>query len=157
MNIKLLSILLLLTLHLGANTLDPGKEVVGKLSGTIIYASETANQAANNLPEEQHLDTSGWEQKWGFKHYRRIGNDTQAIYRSYENWLKPIKGSDQIMLSYSVVKPTDDGYEIDLSFWQEQRKVFRTTSLILEEKKPLIILGPKWRDGQLLFAIELKD
>lgn len=44
--------------------------------------------------------------------------------------------------------------KLDLQFWREQQVLIKTDT-VLREGSPLFIGGPKWRDGRLLFVLQL--
>ena len=95
--------------------------------------------------------------KMNFKHYRRLGFDVQPVLRSYENWLTPLKPSEEILLSFeSRGSSAKGGLRLDLEFWQHRRKVMKSDP-VLHLGKPLFILGPKWRGGTMIIAIELVE
>ncbi|MCP5536940.1 MAG: hypothetical protein H7A51_12005 [Akkermansiaceae bacterium] len=137
---------------------DRGKEVVGKIRATLFIGTDAdpatlgdklpavADATANRL---RSVD------KMSFKHYRKLGTDTQPVYRSYENWLTPLKPSEEILLSFeSRGRSSDGGLRLDLEFWQHRRKVMKSDP-VLQKGRPLLILGPKWRGGTLIIAVEL--
>jgi len=135
---------------------DPAAKVIGQLKGTMIYATNSTNEknsTAKKLDGELRKVINKHE-KLDFKEYLKLGTDTQSVFRSYENWLKPIKGSDQVMLSFEPKAETKDGYKFDINFWQNKRKVF-TTQANLTPDTPLLITGPDWRGGKIVFALEL--
>lgn len=139
---------------------DKGKEVVGKVK-SILYIGTDGDPAAlgekvkpvgaATMKRLQQIE------KMRFKHYRILGVDTQAVFRSYENWLAPLKPSEEILLSYeSRGRSADHGLRLDLELWQHRRKVMKSDP-VLHKGKPLLILGPKWRGGTLIIAVELTE
>ena len=85
----------------------------------------------------------------------QLGADTQPVLRTYENWVSPLKPSEEIMLSFESRGVTDShGLRLDLELWQHKRKVMKSDP-VLYPKRPLYILGPKWRQGRLIIAVEL--
>lgn len=139
---------------------DKGKETVGKVKATL-YIGTDANPAslgdkvspvaATTVKRLQRIP------KMRFKHYRKLGDDTQAVFRSYENWLAPLKPSEEILLSYeSRGFSPSHGLKLDLELWQHRRKVMKSDP-VLHTGKPLLILGPKWRGGTLIIAVELTE
>ena len=75
---------------------DPGKSVLGEVTVTVYYATDGDPAAAGPKATvvgkalEKRLRN---EEKLRFKHYRLLGDDTQPLFRSYENWAQPLKPS----------------------------------------------------------------
>lgn len=137
---------------------DKGKEVVGRIQATLYIGSDTEpGEWAGKYPavgEEAARQMRGIEQM-NFRFYRKLGDDTQAVFRSYENWLAPIKPSDEILLSFeSRGLAADNGLRLDLEFWQNRRKIIQINP-VLHAGKPLLILGPRWRGCRIIIAVEL--
>ncbi len=137
---------------------DKGKEVVGRVKAALYIGTDTepgewADKYAI-VSEETARKMRGIEQM-DFRFYRKLGEDTQAVFRSYENWLAPIKPSDEILLSFeSRGFSADKGLRLDLEFWQNRRKIIQMNPL-LHAGKPLLILGPGWRGCRMIIAVEL--
>ena len=140
---------------------DTGKERIGKIRATLYIGT---NDEVSKLGEKTEVAATvstatrkklqGIE-KMNFKHYRKLGVDTQSVYRSYENWLSPLKPSEEILLSFeSRGHASDGGLRLDLEFWQQRRKVMKSDPVLYKDH-PLLILGPKWRGGTLIIAVEL--
>lgn len=137
---------------------DAGKDSVGKLKVSLYFATngdpETAGKKAKKVDEALVKQFSG-AKALKFKHYRLLGDDTQPILRSYENWIAPMKPSEEILLSFEPRgKVESDGLSLDLEFWQSRKKIMKSGPH-LQVGKPLYILGPSWRGGKLLVAVEL--
>ncbi|MGB1874849.1 MAG: hypothetical protein ACPIB0_09565 [Akkermansiaceae bacterium] len=139
---------------------DKGKEVVGHIKATLYIGSDTEpGEWASKYPlvgEETAGQMRGIEQM-DFRFYRKLGDDTQVVFRSYENWLAPIKPSDEILLSFeSRGLSADNGLRLDLEFWQNRRKIIQINP-VLNAGKPLLILGPSWRGCRMIIAVELVE
>ncbi|NCF12647.1 MAG: hypothetical protein GWP68_04625 [Verrucomicrobiaceae bacterium] len=130
------------------NDSDKGKEVVGKIKASLYLGSDSALEkwAEKYAPVEKEVTgrLRGIKQM-RFQHY------------SYENWLTPLKPSEEILLSFESRGRSDDGgLRLDLEFWQHRRKIMQMNP-VLHADKPLLILGPRWRGCSLIIAIELID
>lgn len=139
---------------------DSGEEKVGSLMATLYIGTNTDVKKLGDkvtkvkAAAEKRLKSI---EKMRFKHYRKLGSDTQPVFRSYENWLSPLKPSEEILLSYeSSGRSTDGGMRLDLELWQHKRKVMKSDP-VLRKGRPLLILGPKWRGGTLIIAVELLE
>lgn len=137
---------------------DVGKESVGKLKVSLYFATNgdpsAAGAKAKAIDAELAAKFSS-SSALKHKHYRLLGSDTQPILRSYENWIAPMKPSEEILLSFEPRgQPQNDQLSLDLEFWQSRKKIMKSGPH-LKVGKPLYILGPSWRGGKLLVAVEL--
>ncbi len=161
-------VVLLLWGFLGAGALfaeegkgqDQGKEVVGKVKATLYVGTNGEGEKFGGkaqvaaAPVVKQLSAI---KRMRFKHYWKLGDDTQPVFRSYENWLSPLKPSEDILLSFELNgKVSDGGLRLDLEFWQQKRKVMKSDP-VLYKGRPLYILGPQWRGGRLIIAVELVE
>lgn len=159
MMIRLLSLLFLCS-FLTAQAADLGKEVVGRLEVNVYFATngdvKMAGASARQLkaPLEARLRALKSPK---YAHYRFIGNDRQPVFRSYENWLTPLKPSDELLLSFEPRGEVKNGkLLLDLEFWQSKKKIMKAGPT-LRKGKPLYIFGPKWRGGRLIMEIQLVE
>lgn len=154
---------LLVVLGMGSSCLafgveDPGKAKIGMVSVSVYHATngdpklsgakaaEVSKELAARLASEERLR---------FKHYRLLGQDTQPLLRSYENWAQPLKPAEDVLLRFEAQgKPKEDSAMLDLELWLGRKKIVKTVSK-LEGNKPLFMLGPEWRGGRLIIAVAL--
>ena len=139
---------------------DSGKEKVGSLKATLYIGTDgevaKLGDKVTEVSAEVEKKLSSIK-KMRFKHYRKLGTDVQPVYRSYENWLSPLKPSEEILLSFEASgRSKDGGMRLDLELWQHKRKVMKSDPALLKGR-PLLILGPKWRGGTLIIAVELLE
>jgi hypothetical protein len=137
---------------------DPGKTVVGTVNVTVYYATDGdaaaagAKAAALGESIEKRLRT---EKRLRFNHYRLLGEDTQALFRSYENWAQPLKPSEEVLVRFEArSRPTAQSTRLDLELWLSRKKILKT-DVVLEGDRPLFVLGPEWRGGRLIIAVSL--
>lgn len=140
---------------------DTGKEKVGRLKavlyiGTDDDISKLGEKAKKSAPvPEAVIKQLQSVEKMRFKHYLKLGEDIQSVFRSYENWVSPLKPSEEILLSFeSRGRSSDGGLRLDLELWQHRRKVMKSDP-VLYLGRPLLILGPKWRGGTMIIVVEL--
>lgn len=136
---------------------DPGKVSIGLLKGTIVFGTnseDAAPKGAKALSPEL-VAVIEQQEKLTYSNYYYLGTDQQDIYKAYENWLKPIKKSDKIMLSYELTGKSEQGVKLGLNFWLDNRKEFSTEVPNLTDSKPSIITGNPWRGGDILVILEL--
>lgn len=139
---------------------DQGKKTVGKLKVSLFFATDedpsVAGDGAKKVESavENRMRVS---EILRFKHYRFLGSDMQSILRSYENWIAPMKPSEEILLSFEPRgEPRNGALALDLEFWQSRKKIMKSGPL-LKVGEPLYILGPSWRGGKLIISVELKS
>ena len=137
---------------------DPGRTAIGKLEVTVFFATNGDAEAAGERAEEVSQETITRlqsEEQLNFSHYRALGADTQAIFRSYENWAQPLKPSDEILVRFeNRNQPIGDEISLDLELWLAKKKILKTDAA-LRPGVPLFVLGPKWRGGRLIIAAAL--
>lgn len=125
----------------------------GKVWGALIYA--TQGEAAA-LPAEVPADLKDLPQRlakvFPFTRFEIIGQHNQDIFRQYESWVVPSK--DLFVKLDSKGPAEGGGMKLDLQFWREQQVLIKTDT-VLRRGSPLFIGGPKWRDGRLLFVLQL--
>ena len=85
-----------------------------------------------------------------------LGKHTAEIQSRFSIWLKP---SPQFPLQLENTGTTaDGGLSLYWILWQKERpptkdrELVKSTS-VLSHKTPLVIAGPKWRSGRLIFLI----
>ena len=88
-----------------------------------------------------------------YERFELIGQHTQKIFSEYTNWVVPSK---ELFLNVDSKGPAEDGgINLHVQLWR-RTKVLVKTDTTLKKSSPLIIGGPKWRDGQLIFVLLLK-
>lgn len=88
-----------------------------------------------------------------YKSFEVIGQHTQKIFSEYTNWVVPSK---ELFLNVDSKGPAEDGgMNLHVQLWRST-KVLVKTDTTLKKGSPLVIGGPKWRDGQLIFVLLLK-
>lgn len=149
---------LFLCLVSGAWGQDPGKEAVARLRTVLLFGID--DQLAEVVPEAEvagmaHASRLKSLKGLSFESYGLLGSDVQPVWRSYTNWSSPMKGSEEILLSFEPNSQAGaTGVRLDLELWQSKRKVMKTTQS-LRTGKWLYIAGPEWRSGRLIIGIEL--
>ena len=90
----------------------------------------------------------------GYAAFELLGQHTQGVvFRDYVNWIVP---SDEINLELESKGPAEGGgMKVLLKLWQKT-KVLVKSDAILKPGRPLFIAGPEWRDGRLIFVLELR-
>lgn len=137
---------------------DPGKDVLATVSVTVFYGTDGDAKAAGLRATEVSKEMAARlaaDPKLRFATYRQIGKDAKSLYRSYENWAQPLSPSDEVLLRFETQSLlSKDQMRLDLELWLSRKKILKTDAP-LSTSKPLLILGPEWRGGRLILAIEL--
>lgn len=137
---------------------DSGKDSIARLRTILLFGTHEALEEV--VPEAKaaakaHSVRVQLIEELNFSNYALLGSDTKPVLRSYTNWASPMKGRDDILLSFEPHSVADsDGLKLDLELWQGKRKVMKSTQP-LKNGKWLYIAGPQWRGGRLIVGIEL--
>lgn len=90
------------------------------------------------------------------KNFHLIGKHSAAAQARFSIWLKP---SPQFPLQLEHTGTTEDGgLSLYWILWQKEplpikdRELVKSTT-VLTTKTPLVIVGPKWRSGRLIFVV----
>lgn len=157
---SLVVLFLLVSLVPADEVQDPGRTPISNLRVCVIWGTDgdpdergvEGSKVSKELKERLQK-----EHKLQFEGYLRLGSDYQPLMRSYESWAEPLKPSDNILVRFSALgKPNDTSAIVDLELWMGKKKIIKTDAR-LEEEKPLILLGPEWREGRLVILVRLYD
>lgn len=137
---------------------DPGREAIGAVTVKVYFGTNgdpaVAGERASEVSEAV-VERLADSEELAFAHYRELGSDRKPLYRSYENWAQPIAGSDEILCRFEVSGRVSKGeIRLDLELWLSRKKILKTGA-VLAEGKPVLVLGPEWRGGQLIVSVEL--
>lgn len=137
---------------------DPGQAEVAMLQVTVYHATNgdpaAAGPRARPVSKEIAARLSA-EERLRFEHYRVIGQDTQPVLRSYENWAEPLKPSDEVLVRFEAQGHADDRSAVlDLELWLSRKKIIKVDAR-LECDRPIYLLGPQWRGGHLIISVKL--
>jgi hypothetical protein len=137
---------------------DAAGAEIGNLKVTVYYATNgdptAAGQRAEKVSEKTKTKLSAAE-SLRFKHYRYLASESKAIFKSYENWSQPLKPSDEILVRFETrLAPSKNEIPLNIDLWLSRKKVLKS-DVTLKNGQPLYILGPEWRGGRLIIAVEL--
>ena len=142
---------------LGASAQDskanPNAKQDGKIWGALYFATDSEINEANESTAEAKAIVERLGKAFEEKHYQLLGEHIQAIFSEYESWVVPSK---DIFLKIDSKGPAKEGKGINLhlQLWRD-KNVLLKTDVILRDT-PIFIRGPKWGDGYLIMAIELR-
>ncbi len=86
------------------------------------------------------------------KTHQLLGRHTQKVFKEYESWVVPSKELCLKLDSRGPAPAGQAGVQLSLQLWQD-KKVLVKSDVLLAPDKPIIIGGPKWRNGRLLFVL----
>lgn len=126
----------------------------GSVWGALVYASNTPlTNASSDEPAEFPNLHKRLSSVFPYKSFQVLGQHNQVVFREYESWVVPSR--DVFLKLDSKGAATGGGLNLHVQFWRGQQVLVKTDVLLLAGN-PLIIGGPKWRDGQLVFLLDLK-
>ena len=145
-------------LPLPSGAADPGRDVIGQVRVEVFFGTDEDPATAGPRAAAVDEETSKWlsaKEPLRFKHYRLLGSDSKPLYRSYENWAQPIAGSDEILCRFEVEsRVSRERKRLDLELWLSRKKILKS-GVVLGAGRPVLVLGPEWRNGRLIVAVEL--
>jgi hypothetical protein len=129
----------------------------GRLWGAVIYATAEPDPIPDHREESQNIIPDlplKLAKVFPQKHFQIVGQHTQDVFRQYDSWVVP---SSDLFLKVDSKGPAEKGgVNLHLQFWKQDQVVLKTDAL-LRPHSPLFIGGPKWRQGQLIFVLQLLD
>ncbi|MEP4078275.1 hypothetical protein [Haloferula sp.] len=141
-----------------AQAADPGRDEIANVRVLVYHATDGDPAVAGEKAAEVSEETAKWlasKEELKFEHYRLLGSDAKPLFRSYENWAQPIEGSDEILCRFEVAsRLSKDSVRIDLELWLSRKKILKS-GVALTSGKPVLVLGPEWRGGRMIVAVEL--
>ncbi len=130
----------------------------GKVWGALVYA--TAGRPAP-LPASVPLELANLSKRLAsvtvlgaYNRFEILGDRSQSISRQYESWVVPSK--DLFLKLESKGPGPNGGLRLDMQYWYMD-KVMVKTDATLKPHSPLFIVGPKWREGRLVFVLMLTE
>lgn len=137
---------------------DPGGAKIGTLKVSVYYATNgdlsAAGERTEKISEATKKNLSATE-GLRFTNYLAMGVDSKPIFKSYENWAQPLKPADEILIRFETrLEHTENEMPLNLDLWLSRKKVLKS-DITLKHGQPLYILGPEWRGGHLIIAVEL--
>ncbi|MFN0126800.1 MAG: hypothetical protein ACKV19_08975 [Verrucomicrobiales bacterium] len=142
----------------GSIRADP--PVTPMLTALLFYATDgDGKEAAERIVDAEH-DVRRHERVLRkaseAKNFFLIGKHSAEAQSRFSIWLKP---SPQFPLQLENTGTTaDGGLSLYWILWQKEplpikdRELVKST-IVLTTKSPLVIVGPKWRSGRLIFVV----
>ena len=119
--------------------------------GALVYASKGKIDKPINAELSSRLKKAFPE----FQNFELLGQHTQEnVFKEYVNWVVP---SNEMNLGFeSKGLAEDGGVKLLLKLWRK-KKVILKSDLIIFPDKPVLISGPEWKEGRLIFVLEIKE
>jgi len=129
----------------------PDAKQDGQIWGALFFGTNSSVEEAGEGKAKAVTDRL--RKAFDEKYYQLLGEHTQAIFSEYESWVVPSK---DIFLKIDSKGPAKDGdgIKLHLQVWREKNVLVKTDVVL--RKDPIFIRGPKWGDGYLILAIELR-
>ena len=147
-------------LFLGVSTVHAQDEVAkpkaGYVWGGMIFAvaekKDAHGKAGGKLkPDIEKLLTKAFPK---YKSFQVLREEIQPVYEAYESWVFP---KNRLMLRLDSRGKTGPGViRMDIQLWQN-KKVLVKTDAAVGKSSPVIIEGPPWGKGRILFVLRLAD
>jgi hypothetical protein len=135
-------------------------EKVPTLTALLFYATDgdgsDATERIVDAAQDAKRHDAVLRQATKAKNFLLIGRHTAEVQSRFSIWLKP---SPQFPLQLENTGTTaDGGLSLYWILWQKEqlptkdRELVKSTA-VLTSKAPLVIVGPKWRNGRLVFVV----
>lgn len=140
---------------------DPGLEKIGKVRTELIYATNgditALGAGAKELEDKAEVARLKKAKKIGkFEKFVKLGSVEQPVLKGYKSWAAPIKNSEAILLTFQPQAKVvaDRKLRLDIEYWQKKKMAWRWDR-VFEVGKKIYLMGPKWREGNLIITVEL--
>jgi hypothetical protein len=119
--------------------------------GALVYASKGKTDKPINVELSSRLKKAFPT----FQCFELLGQHTQEnVFKEYVNWVVP---SNEMNLGFeSKGLAENGGVKLLLKLWRK-KKVILKSDLIIFPDKPVLISGPEWKEGRLIFVLEIKE
>jgi hypothetical protein len=160
--VKTLRTFLLLSLALleVAGAQDPGKEVIGQVRTEVLFGtSGPVTSLGDGVIVVSAAEKTRLQKVSKLEPYRnfvKLGSVEQHILKGYKSWAQPIRNSQALMLTFQPQASIKESRKLrlDVEYWQKSKMALRWDR-VFEVGKRVYLVGPKWRDGNLIITVEL--
>ena len=143
-----------------AGAQDPGKEAIGKVRTEVLFGTNGAL-----APLGENVDALGAKEAAKLKKvakleqyesFVKLGSVEQDILKGYKSWAQPISNSQALMLTFQPQASIKESRKLrlDVEYWQQSKMTLRWDR-VFEVRKRVYLIGPRWRDGNLIITVEL--
>ena len=139
---------------------DPGKEVIGKVRTGVLFGTNEAlaplgeSVVALGAKEAEKLKKVAKLEQ--YESFVKLGSVEQDILKGYKSWAQPIRNSEALMVTFQPQAAIKEArrLRLDVEYWQKSKMALRWDR-VFEVGKRVYLVGPKWRDGNLIITVEL--
>ena len=152
--------LIYLALMAVAGAQDPGKEVIGRVRTAVLFGTNgSPDSLGDGVVSLGGAEVARLRQVAKLEPYEtfvKLGSVDQDILRGYKSWAQPINGSQALMLTFQPQASIKESRKLrlDVEYWQKSKMTLRWDR-VFEVGKRVYLIGPKWRDGNLIITVEL--
>lgn len=143
-----------------AGAQDPGKEVIGKVRTAVLFGTNVSPAALGDGVVSLSAEEEGKLRKVTklepYETFVKLGSVEQDILKGYKSWAQPINGSQALMLTFQPQASIKESRKLrlDVEYWQKSKMTLRWDR-VFEVGKRVYLIGPRWRDGNLIVTVEL--
>ena len=139
---------------------DPGKEVIGKVRTELLFGTNgSVKSLGSGVVELSPVEKQRLRKvsKLGsVENFVKLGSVEQDILKGYKSWAQPIRNSEALMVTFQPQAAIKEArrLRLDVEYWQKSKMALRWDR-VSEVGKRVYLVGPKWRDGNLIITVEL--
>ncbi len=139
---------------------DPGKEVIGKVRTELLFGTNgSVKSLGSGVVELSPVEKQRLRKvsKLGsVENFVKLGSVEQDILKGYKSWAQPIRNSEALMVTFQPQAAIKEArrLRLDVEYWQKSKMALRWDR-VFEVGKRVYLVGPKWRDGNLIITVEL--
>ena len=145
-----------------AGAQDPGKEVIGKVRTGVLFGTNGSLESLGNgvvaLSADEGASLRKVAKLESYKTFVKLGSVEQDILKGYKSWAQPISNSQALMLTFQPQASIKESRKLrlDVEYWQKSKMTLRWDR-VFEVGKRVYLVGPEWRDGNLIITVELSS
>lgn len=133
-------------------------ESEGAIFGALLFATKEAADQLKDFPKLEQSDAklaaSLAKVFPDYKCFQVLGSESEPLFKAYASWVVPSK---EFFLKFdSKGRDEKGGVIIDLQLWHDEKAIVKTDA-ILKPGSPLLIEGPMWGKGRLIFLVQLQE
>lgn len=143
-----------------ASAQDPALDEIGKVRTELLFGTNGSvaplGSGVTQLSKAERVRLKKVPKLGTFKNFVKLGSVEQAVLKGYKSWAQPIKNSEAIMVTFqpqATIKE-EKKLRLDVEYWQKSKMALRWDR-VFEVGKRVYLIGPKWRDGNLIITVEL--
>ena len=143
-----------------AGAQDPGKEVIGKVRTAVLFGTNGSPDSLGDgvvaLGGKEVAKLRQVAKLEAYEAFVKLGSVEQDILKGYKSWAQPINDSQALMLTFQPQASIKESRKLrlDVEYWQKRKMTLRWDR-VFEVGKRVYLIGPRWRDGNLIITVEL--